>query len=1116
MEGESRGMANLPWAQGLVLALLLGVGSLFVADVPYVSDRRVDPAPRADQRFDDQDVEARLWQDPLGVVQRARETERAPAQAAKRAASAATHLHDVACLQAKIAANAAGGAGANAIVLAVMLRGGPYSEFVEQRRRTRYAVLAALGEVGYAPVDSDHLGWIERPQVEAAGLLPEAIPYEWFDLAPDAMRKTPATPVLNHVLVLWLDDRAFTKAPVERMSALVQALTPQEGAGSASAWRIIGPTRSDGLLAMVDEARHATPRDDYRRLHYYAASPTVSDETLQNLPETGGPSGRLGQQLASGLGIGFTRTIATDAQLVRALVDELDLRGLVSARLPSEAKAYRELCRSAEPRERGSTSHIAVIAEWDTLYGRSLRRLFRPNDAFAGFCVDSFSYMRGLDGMRPDEGSAGDAHDEAKPDKGDPGNADRRKDGTFIERAEGQSQFDYLRRLAKQMHERDQALQRSSADGRGLEAIGVLGNDVHDKMLVLQALQPEFPTAIFFTTDLDARLLHPREQAWARNLIVASSFGLRLDDRLQEGTPPFRDVYQTSEFFAARLAIDDARRALPGARPRDLASSAPREATAAWRQEDVAEWLGAPRIFEIGRTRAFDFTGRDAGAPPPDLSRVASAAAQASEPRPAKASRCRGERWLDCGDIHPPGSDRAPDLDIWARWLICLVVLLLWVPVFSTWHGGGLGALPGHFRLRDLPAPQRNLRLACYLLLALLQVVVAPLALARAWPAVADWMTAQGKPLAFTEGISTWPTEFIRLFAFLLGGYLLLRGWRGLARNQDAIAEAFFLTGPRDEIVRSQERAEPRLTAWTRLVNMFRLGAVAPSGLATRHATGLSPGVQELWQAHVVQNRLVARLVRSIAFGVLAMALSEILMLALHEHRVVPQRGELALQVHERLHQLVMLMLYLVVAFSADATLLCVKFMRHLRGPTCVWPRDTVHHFEKELAFVDDGLVKRWIDLQFVAARTLEVNRLVYYPFILLSLILLSRSPAFDDWQMPMAGKVLAVLGAVAACLCAAALRGAAERARTEALKQIDEALLRANGRDGCAQERATKASRCRPTPRQIELLRDYAANLSTGAFAKWSQQPILKALLLPFATVGGSTLLDYLSLANL
>ncbi len=95
------------------------------------------------------------------------------------------------------------------------------------------------------------------------------------------------------------------------------------------------------------------------------------------------------------------------------------------------------------------------------------------------------------------------------------------------------------------------------AEGTGrVGAIGILGSDVYDKLLILRALRPQFPNTLFFTTDLDAQLLHPADFPWTRNLIVASSFGLDLNRKLQGKIPPFRGNYQTSIFFSTLLATE--------------------------------------------------------------------------------------------------------------------------------------------------------------------------------------------------------------------------------------------------------------------------------------------------------------------------------------------------------------------------------------------------------------------------------------------------------------------------------------------------------------------------------------------------------------------------------
>ena len=158
-----------------------------------------------------------------------------------------------------------------------------------------------------------------------------------------------------------------------------------------------------------------------------------------------------------------------------------------------------------------------------------------------------------------------------------------------FESAEGQSQFDYLRRLAADLKEHD-ARYRRNREGH-IAAIGVLGSDVYDKLLILQALRPELPDALFFTTDLNELLLPQYKTRYTRSLLVASSYGLKLNDALQADIPPFRDTYQTSIF---RAVEDQLTFSHPSACER---TTEPNTSSAV-----LQCWSGAPVLFQIGRT----------------------------------------------------------------------------------------------------------------------------------------------------------------------------------------------------------------------------------------------------------------------------------------------------------------------------------------------------------------------------------------------------------------------------------------------------------------------------------------------------------------------------------
>src|SRR5262249_358447 len=157
-------------------------------------------------------------------------------------------------------------------------------------------------------------------------------------------------------------------------------------------------------------------------------------------------------------------------------------------------------------------------------------------------------------------------------------------------------QFDYLRRLARHIREEHERLRREE-NSQGFTSIGVFGTDLYDKLLVLQAIRHEFRSATFFTTDLDARYLDPRDLPWTRNLLVASSYGLQLRNDIQGEIPPFRNSYQTATFLAARVALSDA--------------DAARKRATLIEPSRIANWLGEPRLYEIGRTEAVDLSRRE-------------------------------------------------------------------------------------------------------------------------------------------------------------------------------------------------------------------------------------------------------------------------------------------------------------------------------------------------------------------------------------------------------------------------------------------------------------------------------------------------------------------------
>ncbi len=514
------------WPQFL-LALMLAMGAIFTP-WPLIGARPDQPVAGVDS-VGVQQAEARLWQDPFSAV--TRHQDKHPGDG---------HTLDWLSEQARNKCGAS--EDCTVATLGILLPGSPYVGAEEFRRRIRYAVVSALGAAGYAPEDAEHIGYVEPG-------LPKLLPFEWHARATsDGLSITK-----RHILLLWLDEAALGQRPQEggpapllaRMQNLLQALP------STCDLHLIGPASSGTLRGLLDE--NAAP-DFAQRLHWHSPFATLAPDKLQEgaASHDAALAGRFG---------GFTSQIADDAQLARALAGELAARG-IDGRWP--AWRGKELPGRNVPVLGTAGITVALVGQRDTDYARGLSAALE--DALRPYRVEVLKtgYLRGVDGKRA--GGAGKEDKSGKDEK------------TAIERPEGDAQIDYLRRLAQDLLRRQSELQRTGKPG--IRAIGILGDDYHDKLLALEAMRGAIPDALFFTTDLDAAMLHPADNRYTRNLLVASGYGLNLAPPVQGDAPPFRDSYQTAAYATTRAVLAE------------MAGDASNHA--AWRQA---------RLFEVGRSQ---------------------------------------------------------------------------------------------------------------------------------------------------------------------------------------------------------------------------------------------------------------------------------------------------------------------------------------------------------------------------------------------------------------------------------------------------------------------------------------------------------------------------------
>ena len=572
-----------------VAAVALGGGALYYS-LPLESQRPSNPSTVLEAPRYPQFPLARLWQDPLHVVHEHWDTVDDSLRD-----SVPSVTRDRGFMPARLYRIREADDDRRVLRLLVMLSGMPYSDDRERRRRQRHAVVSALTAAGFVPSDGTRLRYFRAPSLRhAVSSEGKAINqsndqtlvgYETYEPEVEPRPKHWAA-----VEVFWLNTEYFLEHPLHKVSALVATLDhsrrpesqesqeSQESDESTTVRKattvLLGPPSSGVLKKMFEENPDEMPpvvqnfleevavkagnseslkssaQKKRTALHVFSSQATIPVEWLvcrrddDECPATDSlsrPSRPPGVK-------SFHSAITDDGRILKAVLTELVNRGACTGR--------------EQPK-------VVIVSEQDTVYGRLLGDLAEHAAERVGgekckFQIVEHGYLQGVDGEMPPPRlpsirPAGRNEDRTRRYEPLQENADAAGGGRAVpsspsarfEQPFGAAQLDYVRRLSG----------RLASDAPPV-AIGVLGNDLYDKLLVLQALRESHPGVVFFTTDMDARLLDPAVNRWTRNLIVGSAYGLSPEPASDtsrdsyRATDIFRDSYQVALFVAVQDALN--------------------------------------------------------------------------------------------------------------------------------------------------------------------------------------------------------------------------------------------------------------------------------------------------------------------------------------------------------------------------------------------------------------------------------------------------------------------------------------------------------------------------------------------------------------------------------
>lgn len=429
----------------------------------------------------------------------------------------------------------------NDLILWQVLDGRPTPEARERRVRTRYATSTTLAAMGYQPLLDTQLDVLkfllrldDRNKYLSVGYL------EVFQKVKTDKARGDSGPTYDRVFVAW------------------HPATPRS---LGSAWRfpLTTPERVRTALNFSHDLQYRPDRNaDLVVLHHGSSDQLIN--FIKGLP----PQSQ-SKKTENSTDRDSPEKGKNKVYFVRATLDPTLVGRTITADTPGQPEAFAETARNhvamtsdtqtiralaEELRQRlhqntEKGQRLVLFTESDSAYGRNMRNVVKAElaDLFPPGKIEVYSYLRGLDGLQDslaqEDSSAGNA-------SGDPTRGS-------IERPWGTNQYDYLRRLAR-------GLSEGPVDQGPVVAVGVLGSDPFDKLLVLQALQSEIPDAIGFTTDIDSFFFHQDYLPYTRNLLIGAGDALTCHEKAPEGgeawrIPPMRDTYQSALVRIVREVI---------------------------------------------------------------------------------------------------------------------------------------------------------------------------------------------------------------------------------------------------------------------------------------------------------------------------------------------------------------------------------------------------------------------------------------------------------------------------------------------------------------------------------------------------------------------------------
>jgi len=294
----SQSQSSNVWLPSLVL-LGLAATSYMVHENAFRTSRPGETIAQSQATANPDDVEARLWQDPLSAIDRHLKAEegakghrasgkphhadalkreigdhldeRRPRQPAHGESFAGEPRHDKPNATAQVVSP-------DFTVLAVMVPSAPYTEPAERRRRIRYAILSGLNRSGLVSEDQEHIHFFVHPAAEHRPDHSKQdedtnrvyVAYEFLERV-SRPASTNGGDGRGAAVLLWIPTEASQNCALSGLDSIFAAIAPDGKHAQRMRYRVIGPPESGTLVEMVREVLH--PQRCHHAVHAAAGKP---------------------------------------------------------------------------------------------------------------------------------------------------------------------------------------------------------------------------------------------------------------------------------------------------------------------------------------------------------------------------------------------------------------------------------------------------------------------------------------------------------------------------------------------------------------------------------------------------------------------------------------------------------------------------------------------------------------------------------------------------------------------------------------------------------------------------------------------------------------------------